>query len=67
MTWVQAVGLATDNVVPLISTGLKDLWVLNADQAAQWPWFVARAALKLAGWALALLGAAAVSGLIRPR
>jgi hypothetical protein len=64
LSFIQAVGLAVDNVVPLISTGLSGQWTLNADQ---WPWFTALLVLKLAGWALTLLAAAAVTGLIRDR
>jgi hypothetical protein len=62
---MQAVGLAIDNVVPFVSTGMNEQWVPLTAHAVHWPWLAALTLLKLAGWALALLAAASVTGLIQ--
>ena len=62
---VDAAGIAIDNVVPFMSTGMSAQWVLVTDRSTLWVWLAALLSLKLAGWALALLAAASVTGVIR--
>lgn len=64
MAWTQVLALGVDAVVPLVQVGIKD-WVLNIGDSSLWPWLGALLVLKFLGWALALLAAGSISGLIQ--
>lgn len=59
------IAVALDSVLPFAGLGAKDAWTADPVGAAQTAWMALFVSVKFAGWSLAALGLASMTGLAR--
>lgn len=63
--WPHAVALSIDNLLPFAGLGAARQWSADPRTTFQVVWLVLFVALKFAGWGLAAVGLASVTGIMR--
>jgi hypothetical protein len=64
-SWQDSAVLAADNLLPFAGLGSRDRWLSHANSNIALFWLTTFLILKFCAWALAALGIASVTGLIR--
>ncbi len=65
LTVSESISLSLDQLLPFITLGTKDKWILDAQTPLQWALLTLFFTLKFAAWSLVALALASVTGLIR--